>query len=185
MFKRLSSSAKETRQFKTMFREMIFYWFHNHEKSILTDMKTAMLGSALQIVGLLGYMSLPIQNIPVLPLNYAVRSKLRDKQQTFEQFVPIHYRSLQVLLTRYSPLTTWLMRNKLVHKQAKNLRGKKQKAWETKARRWTSHADGKTELSSWHVIPNERAQRKLCKCFFPHGLQKLRCSLFWRSQTFP
>lgn len=41
--------------------------------------------------------------------------------------------SLQVLFTRCSPLTTCLMRNKLLHKQAKNLsRKKNRKAWRPK-----------------------------------------------------
>lgn len=108
------------------------------------------------------------------------------KQQTFEQFISIHYRSLQVLLTRYSPLTTWLMRNKLVHKKAKNLsKSKNRKPGRLKLEDGLLMQIEKQNRLPDMSYPMKRAQHKLCKQFSLHGLQKLRCLLFWRSQIFP
>lgn len=76
--------------------------------------------------------------------------------------------NLQLLLSTCSLLTACLMRNKLLHKQAKNTsKRENQKAWETKAKRWTSRAHGKPDLSPWRS--QWRAQQKQISL---HGLQK-------------
>lgn len=89
--------------------------------------------------------------------------------------------NLQLLLSTCSLLTACLMRNKLLHKQAKNTsKRENRKAWETKARRWTSRAHGKWDLSPWRVIANEGPNRSRFLCMdcrnshsrerFPHTL---------------
>jgi len=86
------------------------------------------------------------QNTPVLPF---IQQSAASSETASSRHLHSSYQSTAEACKYYLPaiplLTAWLMRNKPVHQQAEHLRQRKnQKAWETTARRWTSHAGGKT-----------------------------------------